>query len=156
MPQRFAATVNLPVALGLGCFLAWKEALVAFLYPVSNGLVFSPLVCQSLAGCFVLVVAFAGVVRNRAGFPLRFLVWTASGMVALATAASVVITTGAASDVVAYGGSVVIGATSAALLYAWAEVLAGLTVRGRTGPPWRPCWRVPCFLWPWGSSSRLP
>ena len=133
MPQRFAATVNLPVALGLGCFLAWKEALVAFLYPVSNGLVFSPLVCQSLAGCFVLVVAFAGVVRNRAGFPLRFLVWTASGMVALATAASVVITTGAASDVVAYGGSVVIGATSAALLYAWAEVLAGLTVRGRIG-----------------------
>ncbi len=123
----------MPVALGLGCFLAWKEALVAFLYPISNGLIFSPLVCQALAGCLVLAVALAGVMRNRAGFPLRFLLWSATVMVVLATVAAVAITAGLMSGIVFYGGAIVIGATSASLLYAWAEVLSGLTVRGRIG-----------------------
>ena len=123
----------MPVAFGIGCFLAWKEALVAFLYPVSNGLSFSPLVCQALAGCLVLVVALAGVVRNRAGFPLRFLIGSVATMVVLATAAAVLISSGIASTTTNYVGAVVIGATIGILLYAWAEVLAELGVRERIG-----------------------
>lgn len=133
MPGRFAATVHIPVAAGLGCFLAWREALVAFLCPVSSAMVFSPFVGQSLAGCLVLAIALLGVARNRAGFSPRFLSASAAAMVVLATVAGVLVNMHVGGLPVAYAGSVVIGATSAGLLYAWAQVLADLEARERIG-----------------------
>lgn len=133
MPERLAATIRIPVAVSLGCFLAWKEALVAFLCPVSQSLIFSPYVCQSLAGCLVLVIALVGVARNRAGFTPRNLSILAGVLVALATVAGACVSAHIAGSVMAYVGAVVIGATSAGLLYAWAEVLAALDVRQRIG-----------------------
>ena len=133
MPKWLAATINLPVAVSLGCFLAWGEALVAFLCPVSNGLLFSPYVCQSLAGCLVLVVALLGVAHNRAGFAPRSLAFAVVALVTLATVAAVCVSAGVAGQAVAFLGAVIIGATSAGLLYAWAEVLADLSARERIG-----------------------
>lgn len=133
MPQRLAAIIHLPVALSLGCFLAWHEALVAFLCPASNGMLFSPYVCQSLAACLVLVIALLGVWRNRAGFAPRSLAVATVVLVALATVAGVCVSAGVVGRMVAFAGAVVIGGTSAGLLYAWAEVLAKLGGHQRIG-----------------------
>lgn len=131
--QRFKTMVNISVAVGLGCFLGWRESLVALLYPVSNGLVFSPLVCQSFASCLVLAVALLGVAKNRGSFSSRLLNAASAACVAVATAAGVALATAGPAAPLAFVGAAVIGAASAMLLYAWADVVAGLDPGARVG-----------------------
>lgn len=137
LPRKAAARdrralVNLPVALGFGCFFAWKEALVAFLYPPSCGLVLSPLVCQAFACCLVLLVAVLVLRRNRAGFSPSSLRVVAGVLMVLATVAGCAVTT-AGAGVLAYVASAVVGCATAVLLYGWAEVLANVDLRAQLG-----------------------
>ena len=49
MVEKLTGKMDVLVAIGFGFFLAWRQNLINFLYPMSAGLVFSPLVCMSFA-----------------------------------------------------------------------------------------------------------
>lgn len=133
-PLRALRAVMSPsVALGFGLFWAWKSALSAFMFPPSEGLVFSPLVCMSFSSCLVLLVALLAAVKNRASFPARIVRVAGSVLVALATLAGVFVTHGWGGLGAAYVGSAVIGCAAGALLYAWADIVSGLPEAQRLG-----------------------
>lgn len=131
--QRLAGMVNVPVAVGLGCFLAWMEALTAFLNPVSRGLVFSPMVCKSFAACLVLAIAVHGFVRNRGAFQARAMRRVVAALIVVSTAAGALIVHGIGGAALAYAGAAVIGCAASALLYVWADILAAQEIRARLG-----------------------
>lgn len=130
---RLRAVLDPASAVGFGAFFAWKDALTAFLYPPSSGMLFSPLVCQAFACCLVLVVALVGVAKNWAAFPHAYVRGAAAGLMVLATLAASLVTYGVGGLAVAYPAAVVIGCATAMLLYAWADVLSRLAGSVRLG-----------------------
>lgn len=125
--------VSLPAALGFGLFWAWRDGLLSFMFPPSEGLLFSPLVCASFSSCLVLAVALLAGLKNRAAFPARAVVAAGAVLVALATLAGMFVTHGWGGTAAAYLGAVVIGCAAASLLYAWADIISGLPAEARMG-----------------------
>lgn len=128
----FHAKVRVPLAVCFGLFFAWQEAVVNLLYPLSNGLVFSPLVCEAFAACLVLVIAFFGVARNRAAFPAKLVLVLAFASIFASTVAALLASAGVFGRGFAYVTAVVVGGAVSMLFYGWADLFLALEPERRT------------------------
>jgi DNA-binding CsgD family transcriptional regulator len=128
-----AGLVDVPKAVAFGLFFAWQESSINMLSPLSNGLGFSPLVCQAFACCLVLVIAILCVVRNRAALPPRVMAVSACVIVGLTTVAGGFAATGTVGGVFPYVTAVLVGASSATMFYGWAALFAELDESRRMG-----------------------
>lgn len=124
MVEKFKGKMDVLVALGFGFFLAWRQNVVNFLYPISAGFVFSPLVCMSFSCCLVLGMALVALRRNQATFSSRYLVSMPAFLIVVATVLSYLVATDVGGMVVAYAAAVAIGSAAAIGLFSWVEMLA--------------------------------
>ena len=131
MVEKLTGKMDVLVAIGFGFFLAWRQNLINFLYPMSAGLVFSPLVCMSFACCLVLVLALVAFRSNQATFSSRFLVSMPAVLIVTATLCAYLVAKGFGGAVLAYAAALVIGVASALGLFSWVEMLAVVDVGTR-------------------------
>ena len=131
MVEKLTGKMDVLVAIGFGFFLAWRQNLINFLYPMSAGLVFSPLVCMSFACCLVLVMAFVAFRSNQATFSSRFLVSMPAVLIVAATLCAYLVAKDFGGAVLAYAAALVIGVASALGLFSWVEMLAVVDVGTR-------------------------
>ena len=106
---------------------------MSFLFPVSNALVFSPLVCEAFSCCLVFVLAFASLRNNRARFTRKqnMLLMVASAV--LGTVAAVLVSVTTMPLALMFVASAIIGIAVAVPFYSWADVLAQHDARVRMG-----------------------
>ncbi len=123
--------IDVLVAVGFAFFLAWRQNVINFLYPISAGLVVSPLVCMSYSCCLVLVLALVAFRRNQASFSSRYAVVMPGALIAVATVFACLVAQDVGGAPVFYIASVLIGAASAIGLFSWVEMLAVVGVAGR-------------------------
>ncbi len=123
--------IDVLVAVGFAFFLAWRQNVINFLYPISAGLVVSPLVCMSYSCCLVLVLALVAFRRNQASFSSRYLVSMPGVLIVAATVLAYLVAESMGGMPVAYLASVFIGAASAIGLFSWVEMLAVVGVAAR-------------------------
>lgn len=124
MAKKIAGKFDALVALGLAFFLAWRQNVINFLYPISAGLVVSPLVCCSFSCCLVLVLALVALRRNQATFSSTYVVMAPSVLIAAASVLSYLVAKDIGGMPVAYVCCVIAGVASAFGLFAWVEMLA--------------------------------
>ncbi len=131
MAEKITGKFDVLVALGLAFFLAWRQNVINFLYPISAGLVVSPLVCCSFSCCLVLVLALVALRRNQASFSSTYVVMAPSVLIAAASVLSYLVAKEVGGMAVAYVGCVFVGVSSAFGLFAWVEMLAVVDVGKR-------------------------
>lgn len=131
--SRVRGILNIPCALGFGCFLAWQFGLVAFLFPASHGLVVSPLVFQAFSCCLISFVALLAFRSNRGSFSQWHLDVVAFCAVLLGTVAGILSFGAHEATGPVYVASVVVGFSTAVLFYVWADILSRLDGRRRLG-----------------------
>ena len=131
MVEKLTGKMDVLVAIGFGFFLAWRQNLINFLYPMSAGLVFSPLVCMSFACCLVLVLALVAFRSNQATFSSRFLVSMPAVLIVAATLCAYLVAKDFGGAMLAYAAALVIGVASALGLFSWVEMLAVVDVGTR-------------------------
>ena len=131
MVEKLTGKMDVLVAIGFGFFLAWRQNLINFLYPMSAGVVFSPLVCMSFACCLVLVMAFVAFRSNQATFSSRFLVSMPAVLIVAATLCAYLVAKDFGGAMLAYAAALVIGVASALGLFSWVEMLAVVDVGTR-------------------------
>ena len=131
MVEKLTGKMDVLVAIGFGFFLAWRQNLINFLYPMSAGLVFSPLVCMSFACCLVLVLALVAFRSNQASFSSRVLVSMPAVLIVAATLCAYLVAKDFGGAVLAYAAALIIGVASALGLFSWVEMLAVVDVGTR-------------------------
>lgn len=131
MVEKLTGKMDVLVAVGFGFFLAWRQNLINFLYPMSAGLVFSPLVCMSFACCLVLVLALVAFRSNQATFSSRFLVSMPAVLIVAATLCAYLVAKDFGGMALAYVAALVIGVAAALGLFSWVEMLAVVDVATR-------------------------
>mgnify|MGYP004639016175 CR=1 FL=1 len=109
MVEKLTGKMDILVAVGFGFFLAWRQNVINFLYPMSAGLVFSPLVCMSFACCLVLVLALVAFRSNQATFSSRFLVSMPAVLIVAATLCAYLVAKDFGGMALAYVAALVIG-----------------------------------------------
>lgn len=124
MVEKLAGKLDVFAAVGFALFMAWRQNVINFLYPMSAGLTFSPLVCTSFSSCLVLAMALVAFRRNQASFASTYLVGAPAVLVAAASVLSYLVAKGIGGMTVAYVSAVVVGVASAFGLFAWVEMLA--------------------------------
>ena len=112
MVEKLTGKMDVLVAVGFGFFLAWRQNVINFLYPMSAGLVFSPLVCMSFACCLVLVLALVAFRSNQATFSSRVLVSMPAVLIVAATLCAYLVAKSFGGAVLAYAAALVIGVAS--------------------------------------------
>lgn len=126
--------MNLPVAVGFGCFFAWQLALVSLLFPASYGLAFSPVACQSLACCLLSAVSVWGVVKNVGTASSRGLcIGMGASAVVGSLAAGLVAMGPAKAAPWSFAAAVAVGCAVAVAFYAWASVISVVEPSRRMG-----------------------
>ena len=131
MVEKLTGKMDILVAVGFGFFLAWRQNVINFLYPMSAGLVFSPLVCMSFACCLVLVLALVAFRSNQATFSSRVLVSMPAVLIVAATLCAYLVAKDFGGMVLAYVAALIIGVASALGLFSWVEMLAVVDVATR-------------------------
>ena len=131
MVEKLTGKMDVSVAVGFAFFLAWRQNVINFLYPISAGRVMSPLVCMSFACCLVLLLALVAFRRNQASFSSRYLVAMPATLIVAATVLAYLVAEDVGGTFVAYVAGVVIGAASAIGLFSWVEMLAVVGVAAR-------------------------
>lgn len=131
MVEKLTGRIDVLVAVGFGFFLAWRQNVINFLYPISAKLVLSPLVCMSFSCCLILLLALVAFRRNQASFSSRYAVVMPGVLIAVATVFACLVAQNVGGAPVFYIASVLIGAASAIGLFSWVEMLAVVDVAGR-------------------------
>ncbi len=131
MTGKLASKLDAFVAVGFGLFLAWRQNVINFLYPLSAGLVVSPLVCMSFSCCLVLLMALVALRRNQASFTPTYLVAAPAALIVVSTVLSYLAAKEVGGVGVAYACSLFVGVASAFGLFAWVEMLAGVDIGTR-------------------------
>ncbi len=124
MLEKLLGKFDVFAAVGFAFFLAWRQNVINFLYPMSAGLVLSPLVCCSFSCCLVLVLALVAFRRNQATFSSTYVVVAPSVLIAAASLLSYLVAKDVGGTWLAYVCSLFMGVASAFGLFAWVEMLS--------------------------------
>lgn len=131
MTGKLASKLDMFVAVGFGLFLAWRQNVINFLYPISAGLVVSPLVCMSFSCCLVLLMALVALRHNQASFSPTYRVVAPVALIVVSTVLSYLAAKEVGGMGVAYACGLFVGVTSAFGLFAWVEMLAAVDIGTR-------------------------
>lgn len=125
----------LSALVGIGCFLAWQDVSLSFLYPLSAGWVFSPLLFSDLAGVLLLILSIVSFCQDQARLLSLAVVRVIATLgVVLATAVGCLLFYGIRGVSEGNEGIIlivasVIGLSLAVITYLWATVLMEYTER---------------------------